>query len=325
MLLIFASEVAAFIGKNPYKPQWEAFEKVWARVRSDQYAEDSVPDVVAAELDKVQERMVTAACETAAQPTSTVHDVQIAEKQVVQALEEHVKQESKARILQAASLLNVPLDAHSADANVPTLQELAKENENEAAAKLLDEAVQLVKKQADTQSKAASGIRCAFGTAKEDKSREQLVKSTGVEVEHTNRFYKLRLGIMPYAQVGWGIGGRLDGLDAQGRVVEIKNRTRRFFTVIPEYERIQVACYMKLLNTRRAVIVQQFNGEQRRTDVEQDDDAWATYYAQLTHVVQVLDLFMSEDSITLRRAWGAGTGEEKQDLLRHWLADASNV
>jgi hypothetical protein len=325
MLLIFASEVAAFVGKNPYKPQWDAFERVWARAYSEQYAEDVETDEVAMELDRVQERAVAVAAAVSAQPGATVHDVQAAERAVKEAVCEHADKEVRTRLQEAAALLNVAFaDDAPLSATAATLGAAAQARENVVAQTLVQQAAKFELQRADAVAKAASGVRCAFGTAKEAGSREQLVKSTGVQVKHSNQFHKLRLGTMPYARQPWGIGGRLDGLDEQGRVVEIKNRTRRFFPAIPEYERIQVACYMQLLKTRHAVIVEQLNGAQRRTEVEQDDAAWEAIREQLEHVVHVLDLFTCDDSVVLRRAWvTAATGVDKQSLLDHWLTQAS--
>ena len=169
-------------------------------------------------------------------------------------------------------------------------------------------------------------MRCAYGTAKEERSRAQLVKATSVKVQHTNKFHSTTLGMMPYTNVQWGVGGRLDGLDAQGRVVEIKNRTRRFFTVIPEYERVQVACYLKIMRATKALLVQQYNGEQRVTEIDDEGPRWSLYLSLMTAVVTMLDLFVADDSVALRHAWvTCYGGEDKQALLTQWLAEQQQV
>lgn len=335
MLLIFASEAAAFIGKNPYKAQWDAFERVWARVRPEQYeaqceeqqAHDSnaaAAAAVHAALAKVQTDAVAAAAAhtQCAHADATVERVQAAERQVVQAVQAHAVNEATARVMQAAAALDVPtVDASNASASMQTLRALATEKGNEAALALLQQAEAFTSKTVEFQKQAASDVRCAFGTVKEAGSRDQFVKTTGVAVAHDNKFHKLRLGTMPYSREAWGIGGRLDGLDAQGRVVEIKNRTRRFFDDIPEYERVQTLCYMKMLKTRRAVIVQQFRGKHRYTDVELHDADWAACLHLLTAAMHVLDLFVSDDNVVLRRAWVSSMPEGKQGLLTRWLSE----
>lgn len=316
MLLLYASELAALIGKNPYKPQWEAFEQLWARFQPEQFAthQEGLNNYVALQLENVQTAAVARASEL---QVETVQDVQAAEKQVIDEVVKAAVREADARVVQAAAALNseqiVDQDA---------LLALATAAGNQAAQQLLAEAQTFTQQAQVVATKAASAVRCSYGTAKEEGSRKQLVKASGVAVKHDNRFYSLRLGTMPYARVAWGIGGRLDGLDSQGRVVEIKNRTRRFFNVIPEYERVQVACYLKLTGAPKALVVQQFNGDQRTTEIEDDCSRWQLYLKLMTAVVLLLDLFTSEDSVTLRRAWvECDAGDEKQALLTHWLLE----
>jgi hypothetical protein len=327
MLLLFASEVAALIAKNPYRPQWQAFEQLWARTQKEQFEEHAAGRVerqVEQALEQVQAVAVAAQVHDGAAFANT-KGAQAAEKAVMETVAERATAEAQARVIQAAALLGVTaLNGTDvvAPANQAALAVLATETHNVAATQLLREATEFVKQRDEVVAKAASAVRCAYGTAREEASRQQLVEEAGVPVEHTNAFRSAKLGYLPYAKVAWGVGGRLDGLDAEGRVVEIKNRTRRFFTTVPEYERVQVACYMRIMNARAAVVVQQFNGEQRRTVVAHDEALWQNYVTLMRAVMRVYELFTAEDNVALRNAWvGCRDGGEKQGLLNHWLTE----
>lgn len=60
------------------------------------------------------------------------------------------------------------------------------------------------------------------------------------------------------------IRGKIDGIikydNNTCKVVEIKNRTRRLFNEVKEYENIQVQLYMNILNSQNADLVEHYNG-----------------------------------------------------------------
>ena len=54
-------------------------------------------------------------------------------------------------------------------------------------------------------------------------------------VRNTNKFVKRKLGTLDDG-TGVLVGGRIDGLNEKGRVVEVKNRMKRFFDPLPKYD-----------------------------------------------------------------------------------------
>lgn len=73
------------------------------------------------------------------------------------------------------------------------------------------------------------------------------------------------------------VGGRPDGRDKQGRVVEIKMRTRwPFVTPLPIYDIIQLHIYMFLTDTKSAKLVERVHDEEtyRTTILDWDDKLW---------------------------------------------------
>ena len=52
--------------------------------------------------------------------------------------------------------------------------------------------------------------------------------------------------------------GKVDGI-AGDTVVETKNRTRRLFKELREYERVQLECYMYLTGYQKAILTEHYN------------------------------------------------------------------
>jgi hypothetical protein len=188
----------------------------------------------------------------------------------------------------------------------------------------LQESAELLDARATLHKKVKSDVQCVFGTCREDASREQMVASREQSVAEVSKDNKFHVMWMEYPLTAsgskWGVGGRVDGVDDHGRVVEIKNRIRRFFPVIPEYEMVQVQTYMAVLNKDETVFVQQLNGQQRSTVIQRDALMWSVEIVPaLYKFMNVLDLFIADDSHVLREEWMCCDGKAKAALLNAWL------
>ena len=51
------------------------------------------------------------------------------------------------------------------------------------------------------------------------------------------------------------VGGRIDGLNKRGRVVEVKNRMKRFFNPLPKYDIAQLQTYLQILDCQEGELV----------------------------------------------------------------------
>lgn len=74
------------------------------------------------------------------------------------------------------------------------------------------------------------------------------------------------------------VQGRVDAIeqahDGVIQVVEIKNRMRRLFGYVKDYEYVQVMCYMYLLNAPRAKVIERLEDKSRQDIVAFDDEEW---------------------------------------------------
>ena len=67
--------------------------------------------------------------------------------------------------------------------------------------------------------------------------------------------------------------GKCDALCQQG-VIEIKNRKNRLFEKLPNYERVQLLCYLSLYNASKGYLVESYGKELRKYEISWDAAEW---------------------------------------------------
>lgn len=95
-----------------------------------------------------------------------------------------------------------------------------------------------------------------FGTNNEDdvlKICERMFERKIIK----DNFYK-RICIYENKENGikWYIGGRIDGIDENGFIYEIKNRIHKLFYELREYEKIQIMSYLYLFGCKKGFLVE---------------------------------------------------------------------
>ena len=149
---------------------------------------------------------------------------------------------------------------------------------------LLDnEAVQLKKY---TTSRAAT----KYGTKTESSAIEVYEAKTGNEVSMKNTTCKSRTvgDIM--------IRGKIDGMTADDKILEIKNRTKRLFGEVRLYEYIQVQCYLFIYDMQCADLAENFKSEMNIFAIERDDDFISEVFRKLCAFDKALTDVLSEDT-----------------------------
>ena len=94
----------------------------------------------------------------------------------------------------------------------------------------------------------------------------------------------------------WYIGGKLDGINEE-YIVEIKNRTNRFFNVIREYELTQIQLYLYLTNMKNGKLVEKFKNNIKVIDIEYDKDYVRKILEYLNIVIDKMEEFIKNDEL----------------------------
>ena len=119
------------------------------------------------------------------------------------------------------------------------------------------------------------------GTRIEEESTNKLEASTGVPIHSRNA--QCYIYSIPGSNVV--IAGRTDGLQGDDTVVETKTR-RRFWKSPPEYDLIQLRCYMKLTNRKVGILNECFpDGSNRVTKIEWSDAVWSDIEGKLSTII----------------------------------------
>ena len=120
----------------------------------------------------------------------------------------------------------------------------------------------------EVKKAASSAANTNFGTKYENTGIEEYSRKTGFPVVEDNFFYRFKL--LETTDFDLYIGGRVDGVLVDHetgnikRVVEVKNRMRKLFNKLRDYEKVQCHIYMKLLNTKEADLIEIY----KRSSVE---------------------------------------------------------
>jgi hypothetical protein len=122
-----------------------------------------------------------------------------------------------------------------------------------------------------------SFINKTHGTLKEESAIEIYEKKFNIKLNTSQEFYKYRLNISNTSQFEWYVGGKVDGLyidkddKSKSYIVEVKNRTRGFFSTLRDYEKTQIQLYMHILDISFSKLVEKYNNNIRITLIYRDD------------------------------------------------------
>ncbi len=137
---------------------------------------------------------------------------------------------------------------------------------------------------------AQSFINKSHGTLKEDSALDMYEKKYSVVLDKSQEYHKKQLKA---TKKTWYIGGKMDGLyiDQENHknsyIVEVKNRTRGFFSSIRDYELTQIQMYLWVTGLNKAKLVEKYENKIRITDIYRDDKF-------IDEVLECLDTFTNE-------------------------------
>ena len=96
-----------------------------------------------------------------------------------------------------------------------------------------------------------------FGTKYENSAIVKYMEQTGDTVNTINKFFKKDL--FRTKNNLWSIGGKIDGIihnDESKILVEVKNRVKKLFYNVRDYEKVQILTYMNILDLKEAKLIE---------------------------------------------------------------------
>ncbi|KAJ0403273.1 hypothetical protein P43SY_007577 [Pythium insidiosum] len=168
----------------------------------------------------------------------------------------------------------------------------------------------------------ASEMNKGFGAKQEAPALLKYEQEQRVSVADRNLvFFKKKVAAVGAYDVL--VGGKIDGRAANGKVIEVKNRLKRFMTPLPKYDLAQLQTYLFILDAQEGELVEHLRRDSAQPEtrlhrVTRDEAMWATqiepfvvrYASALAHFMQDRDAqvqFLEGDAAAqrevIRRQW----------------------
>lgn len=109
-----------------------------------------------------------------------------------------------------------------------------------------------------------SATNVVFGCRNEGRGIDAFTRITGktIQDKQTKLVYEFATTKMTNGEIiQWNITGKYDGLTTDNEIVEIKNRQRKLFNTIRDYEMCQLQMYLYMLNCNVAYLVEVLGGK----------------------------------------------------------------
>ena len=124
-------------------------------------------------------------------------------------------------------------------------------------------------------------LRMERGNIKEDKNLDNTQKKKNIVIAGRNEeIYEKVLYIDPNKLFKIILRGKVDGMNEE-YVVETKNRTKRLFNMIPEYEKVQLNAYMFLVERVKSLHIENYNDESNEKEYDFDKLFWDDCLAKI--------------------------------------------
>lgn len=327
-IYLFTSDIAAFIGQNSYDFV-TPFERLWKRCDSECY-------------NKLINMSKTSLLENHLQCEKLNTDQKLLkddlDKQIITKRQYTLRFNKLQRQIEELKVSGERLETQIDNIDLTQEQRLKKQ--------LGDENVSLVKSdKVETDDKrknitniikdlnisdekkrvllkeSESFINKTHGTLKEDSAIDIYEKRFGIKLDTSQEFFKKSITTISSKNFDWYIGGRVDGLyidknnDKGSYIIEVKNRTRGFFSSLRDYEKTQIHIYMYMLSIPVAKLVEKYNDKIRITVIHQDDD-------YLNDVLEYLHIFAEGfehkflNDINMKSRFVSSDSSEKQMIIR---------
>ncbi|KAG2765404.1 hypothetical protein PC129_g19128 [Phytophthora cactorum] len=128
---------------------------------------------------------------------------------------------------------------------------------------------------ADVVQFVTSTMHKGFGVKQETAGIEQYQEKRKVVVEERNLFFSKKK-IATVGDYNLLVGGKIDGR-ADGKVIEVKNRLKRFMNPLPKYDIAQLQTYLYILDVQEGELVEHLHADKaqtKMTKVPWDDEMW---------------------------------------------------
>ena len=164
-----------------------------------------------------------------------------------------------------------------------------------------------------------SQARTTLGTCEESTVEDMYFDRTGRLINENNTKTLVKK-YRTAKNIKFVVKGRIDGLviDYEGqkpflRLIEIKNRSNRLFGVIPQYEKMQINFYLRMLGLEHGELVERFKNDMNILEYEYDSEIYDSTLRCLSRTVDfMVNMWDSADQIMMYQQMNT---DERKDFL----------
>jgi DNA mismatch repair ATPase MutS len=100
---------------------------------------------------------------------------------------------------------------------------------------------------------------------------------TGNSIIKDNKYYKIKL--FEIDDINVFIGGKIDGINETGSIIEVKNRVNKLFYELRSYEKVQIMCYMHLFKASEGHLVEALKKSNTSINIiKQSNNIWKSFF-----------------------------------------------
>jgi hypothetical protein len=157
-------------------------------------------------------------------------------------------------------------------------------------------------------------------------------KKFGVKLDVSQQFFKFYMEEpSKTSKYDWYICGKMDGVyrdptnNSNDYIVEVKNRTRGFFSTLRDYEKVQIQVYMLMQEMKRSQLVEKYNNKIRVTEMYYDDDFVGDIKHHLSIFINNFEKnFLSKDDVKVDYI-NLGSDKKKTFIRKLYLNDITQA
>jgi len=237
-ITIIASELAIITGHNKYENIQKAIDAVLNRSK---IVKKYIPK------SKIEESLLS-----------------LSDKDL-KCIKNELKIDEKSSLKQVENMIKQQVLTKSLNENITEDQSKKKADEVLKAMPVLNKCM---------ESSVKQDLRMKRGNIKEDKNLDKTQQKRNIVIDSRNsQMYEKELYIDPEGKYVVFLRGKVDGMNDE-YVVETKNRTKRLFNMIPDYEKVQLNAYMFMTGKEKALHIECYNDDQNSVEYDFDKLFW---------------------------------------------------
>jgi len=188
---------------------------------------------------------------------------------------------------------------------------------NESIDKLFSEGKIKEDRRVELLRNTESLINKTHGTLKEQSAIDIFENKFNVTLDISQKYYKYL--VKSTDTIDWYIGGRLDAVHTD-YIIEVKNRTKGFFSSVRDYELTQIQLYLLLTGYTEAKLLEKFNDKIRITDISIDNIYISEVLSYLCMFIDSMESFMKDTNLKMKYL-NLENDTDKQKLLNKLYLD----